>query len=286
MKIILTAICVGLAMYAWPVSARIGDTFFQCKSRYGQPVSPGFQYYPLRRGKDGWALFDFKTIYVYVKCYEDKKVGRIVYDTSKAAMPFDREDFLALNSRGSAWVPVAGKSYSFETKDGQLRAKREGHSAIEIWTVASEKLEEAEKAARTAHLKKTALKGFGDDAAVATAINPQAATASSSGATVPKASPATTPPPAKAARDDTDSTQSEAALGILSATYGAENVQEDVTSIVTGKVFQGRLRFRVGNNELGGDPISGKVKELRVKFAVSGQEMERTFREGEQAALP
>lgn len=137
--------------------ARIGDTFSQCKSRYGQPVSPGFGYYALRKSKDGWALFRFKDVYIYVKCYDDKKVGRILYDTEKtpAVNPVNPKDFLAVNSGNSEWVSVEGKPHDFETKDGQLRADL-GATTIEIWTTASEQVERAAKDAEN----KDRLEGF------------------------------------------------------------------------------------------------------------------------------
>lgn len=71
---------------------------------------------------------------------------------------------------------------------------------------------------------------------------------------------------------------------ILSATYGAEGVYKYVAKLVADKLATA-LTFRVGNGELGGDPIFGKVKELRVKYAVRGKTTERTFREGEQASF-
>jgi hypothetical protein len=114
--------------------------------------------YKLRDSKDGWVLFQFKDVYIYVKCYDDKKVGRILYDTERAS-GVDPKEFLALNSGGNEWVAVTGKPYNYETKNGQLRASLNG-SRLEIWTSASEKLEQAQKAARDAHLKKDALKGF------------------------------------------------------------------------------------------------------------------------------
>lgn len=138
-------------------SARIGDTFSQCKSRYGQPVSPGLGYYALRKSKDGWALFLFKGVHIYAKTYEDKKVGRILYDTKKtpAVSPVSPRDFLAVNSGNSEWVAVEGKPYNFETKDGRLRADL-GVTTIEIWTTASEQVERAAKEAKN----KDRLEGF------------------------------------------------------------------------------------------------------------------------------
>jgi hypothetical protein len=141
------SICCVLAFIAFSSTlARIGDTFSQCKSRYGQPVSPGFGYYALRKSKDGWVLFRFKDVYIYVKCYDDKKVGRILYDTEPtgAVNRVDPKEFLALNSGNSEWIAVDGKPHDFETKDGRLRADL-GVTTIEIWTLASEQAEQAAK---------------------------------------------------------------------------------------------------------------------------------------------
>jgi hypothetical protein len=74
-------------------------------------------------------------------------------------------------------------------------------------------------------------------------------------------------------------------LEVLSATYGAEDVHKDVTSIVASKIVDGRLEFSASSGELGGDPIFGKVKELRLKVLVNGQEQEITYREGERVEL-
>lgn len=80
--------------------------------------------------------------------------------------------------------------------------------------------------------------------------------------------------------------QPHSELTIVSATYGADDVRKDVTQLVAAKVSDDRLNFRADNSELCGDPVFGKVKELRVRFVSNGQETERTFREGEQVSLP
>lgn len=75
-------------------------------------------------------------------------------------------------------------------------------------------------------------------------------------------------------------------LKVLSATYGAEDTRKDVTSIVASKITDGRLEFSVSNGELGGDPIFGKAKELRLKVQINGQEQEIICREGERVSIP
>jgi len=79
---------------------------------------------------------------------------------------------------------------------------------------------------------------------------------------------------------------SSGALRVIAATYGAEETQKDVTAIIAGKIDNGRLEFYASNSEMGGDPIFGKLKELRLKLEINGEEKELVFREGEEVSVP
>jgi len=77
----------------------------------------------------------------------------------------------------------------------------------------------------------------------------------------------------------------ESGLKILSATYGKNEKQKDVTSILSEKVEDNRLKI-VANNKLFGDPIFGIVKELKVVYSF-GKEIETVIiSENEELNLP
>jgi hypothetical protein len=78
---------------------------------------------------------------------------------------------------------------------------------------------------------------------------------------------------------------SPSALQVVSAKYGAQGVEKDVTSIVAVKIVDDRLEFTASNSELGGDPAFGKIKELRLKLLVSGQEVEKVFKENDRVSV-
>ncbi len=74
-------------------------------------------------------------------------------------------------------------------------------------------------------------------------------------------------------------------LEIHSATYGKGSHTIDVTEAVRSRVSGGALRFQVGN-DLGGDPISGTVKELRVEYTLRVKRLVRVVNEFETLVLP
>jgi hypothetical protein len=79
-----------------------------------------------------------------------------------------------------------------------------------------------------------------------------------------------------------------AGIRILSASYGAQNRWVDVTRIVSGYVDPntGGLRMRVSNDTMGGDPIRGPDKVLRVDYEFQGRTYHRDVREDSDLILP
>ena len=75
-------------------------------------------------------------------------------------------------------------------------------------------------------------------------------------------------------------------LDILSAKYGTDDTQKDVTEILKSKVQQGRLQLEVSNDNLGGDPVRGTVKMLDVAYSYAGKTHSRKFTEHEMLSLP
>ena len=75
-------------------------------------------------------------------------------------------------------------------------------------------------------------------------------------------------------------------LYIMKATYGANDTHKDVTSIVKGKVNNGRLDFSAHSGELGGDPCWGHHKTFRIKYMSRGRIYEKSFSEGRRVNLP
>jgi len=78
-------------------------------------------------------------------------------------------------------------------------------------------------------------------------------------------------------------------IAILSAKYGKGENANDVTGIVKAIVAaaaMGRVRFTVNNDTLGGDPLKGEVKELKVVYSYAGETRTITVREREELSLP
>ncbi len=74
---------------------------------------------------------------------------------------------------------------------------------------------------------------------------------------------------------------------ILSAGYGAGNRYVDVARILQGRQApDGSLRMNVTNDTMGGDPVRGPDKTLRVDYQFRGQTLHKEVREGDQLTLP
>jgi hypothetical protein len=68
-------------------------------------------------------------------------------------------------------------------------------------------------------------------------------------------------------------------ISILEAKYGVGSQVIDVSEFVNKNLSNGKLR--VGNDTLGGDPASGQVKSLTIKYKRGEKQAIATFREGE-----
>jgi hypothetical protein len=79
--------------------------------------------------------------------------------------------------------------------------------------------------------------------------------------------------------------QSQPAVQVLQATYGAGSQQIDVTAKVQSLVKGGQMNFRVGNHLFGTDPAFGKIKTLSVLFSSDGIQYRTDIREGEPLSL-
>jgi hypothetical protein len=78
-------------------------------------------------------------------------------------------------------------------------------------------------------------------------------------------------------------------IAILSAKYGAGDSYKDVTGIlksVSIAASSGRLSLVVNNENLGGDPMKGVIKELVVTYSYAGRTQSITVREREELSLP
>jgi hypothetical protein len=73
---------------------------------------------------------------------------------------------------------------------------------------------------------------------------------------------------------------------IMEAMYGAESTWRDVKAQLQAQASNGRIDFRVGNHNMGGDPIFGKRKQLRVKYVAGGRIQQKEWQEGDRVNLP
>jgi hypothetical protein len=80
---------------------------------------------------------------------------------------------------------------------------------------------------------------------------------------------------------------SAAKLEIKSAVYGADGGSSaDVTAKVVALIKSGQKSIVAGNDELGGDPALGQVKQLRVEFTLDGKPATATVDEGDLLLFP
>lgn len=76
-------------------------------------------------------------------------------------------------------------------------------------------------------------------------------------------------------------------IRIIRAFYTADDGRRaDVTRLVQERARDGRLRLRVSNQDLGGDPAPTRPKTLTVVYESRGQEREVRAREGDVIELP
>ena len=81
-------------------------------------------------------------------------------------------------------------------------------------------------------------------------------------------------------------TTAPVSLTILSAVYGSDGAEKNVTAIVAGLVKDNGLAIHVDNDTLGGDPSFGKVKKLSVEYELGGKRLKRTVDEHSALSIP
>ncbi len=75
-------------------------------------------------------------------------------------------------------------------------------------------------------------------------------------------------------------------LQILSASYGAKDRFSDVRQLLQSRVQNDRLNLQVSNASMGGDPILGEPKALRISYAWAGRSYEALIPENQAASIP
>jgi predicted Zn-dependent protease len=75
-------------------------------------------------------------------------------------------------------------------------------------------------------------------------------------------------------------------LQILTASYGAKERFADVRQLLQSRVQNNRLNLQVTNASMGGDPIQGEVKTLRVSYALAGRTYEAVTEENQSISIP
>jgi hypothetical protein len=75
-------------------------------------------------------------------------------------------------------------------------------------------------------------------------------------------------------------------ITILSARYGARGAWADVAPLIGTKIQNGKLRIRVTNEELGGDPAPNVFKSLEVNYSWDGADYSKVVDEGQELSLP
>jgi len=71
--------------------------------------------------------------------------------------------------------------------------------------------------------------------------------------------------------DDDDDDRRGPRLRILRAYYGAEGQFINVTDVLRQRIDDGRIYIRVNNYSMGGDPLPGHRKWLRVLYSYNGE---------------
>jgi hypothetical protein len=78
----------------------------------------------------------------------------------------------------------------------------------------------------------------------------------------------------------------ERGLRILRAYYGAEGQFMNVTDSLQSRVDDGRLYLRVDNYSMGGDPLPGGHKRLRILYTLDGERRNIVVEEKTELRLP
>ncbi len=75
-------------------------------------------------------------------------------------------------------------------------------------------------------------------------------------------------------------------LRILAASYGAQDRFADVRQLLQSRVQNERLDLQVTNASMGGDPIRGASKTLRINYEWAGRAYEVVARENQRVSIP
>ena len=81
-------------------------------------------------------------------------------------------------------------------------------------------------------------------------------------------------------------TSASGALRITSASYGARNTFRDVQALLQSQVRNDTLTIKIANENLGGDPIMGQKKELRIGYEYGGHAYSATVAEDTVLTIP
>ena len=76
------------------------------------------------------------------------------------------------------------------------------------------------------------------------------------------------------------------ALTIVKATYGADGGGKDVTALLAGMVKDNSLAITVSNENMGGDPAFGKVKQLKVEYRSGDKSLRTSVGEKTRLEIP
>ena len=86
-------------------------------------------------------------------------------------------------------------------------------------------------------------------------------------------------------RDEHDEWRGSGLL-ILRAYYGADGQFMNVTGALRGRIDEGRIYVRVDNQSMGGDPVPGRRKWLRVLYLYDGERKSLVVEEKTDLRLP
>ena len=75
-------------------------------------------------------------------------------------------------------------------------------------------------------------------------------------------------------------------LQILTASYGAKDRFVDVRQLLQSRVQNDRLDLQVTNASMGGDPIRGALKTLRINYEWAGRSYEVVAQENQRVSIP
>ena len=78
-------------------------------------------------------------------------------------------------------------------------------------------------------------------------------------------------------------------LEIIRAEYGSGKTQKDVTKILlkhAGDLPWISLKSPSYNTSFGGDPVPGRVKQLKIQYRINGKRGEASFAENAMILLP